>query len=385
MEESRLTYLVGRYADNIASEAELDELFGYIRQSGEDAGLKTVIMQVFEQHEVRDMADHVEWTAMFEKIVGEEELEEAVPMVHRVHFLRKYWWAAAVLILLAGAAVIFNTKQPNMVVAVQHDLKPGHSGAILTLSDGREVVLDSTANGNIAIQGNAQVIKKDGIIQYEAGKAGIATEIVYNTIRTPKGRQISLVLPDGSKVWLNAASSVTYPTAFTEKTRAVTITGEAYFEVAHNASQPFQVKAGGQTIEDIGTAFNVNAYTDEVAIKTTLIEGAVKVNSTILKPGEQASLDAQNNIKVNKDADIDEVTAWKNGSFRFSSADIHDIMRQAARWYDVEIEYKGEVNETFTGGISRNVNASQLLHILESTNKLKFTIDGKKIIVEPVK
>ncbi len=382
MDENRLTYLVSRYSDNTAAEGELDELFGYIRQSGEDAGLKTVIMQVFEQQEITDPAEHVEWTAMFERII-EKPANTIIPMVHRIHFLRKYWWAAAVILLLAG---LFILNKPTAIITanIQHDVKPGHAGAILTLSDGRKIVLDSANNGNIALQGNAQVVKKDGAVQYEAAKAGIATEVVYNTMTTGKGRQFTLVLPDGSKVWLDAASSITYPTAFTGHDRSVTITGQAYFEVVHKTKQPFKVQANTVTIEDIGTAFNVNAYNDEPTVKTTLIEGAVKVNSTMLQPGEQASLDGQGKIAIYKDVDIDEVTAWKDGRFRFNSADIETIMRQAARWYDVEIVYEGKVSGTISGGTSRFVNASQLLHVLELTKKVTFDIQGKKIIVKPV-
>jgi ferric-dicitrate binding protein FerR (iron transport regulator) len=222
--------------------------------------------------------------------------------------------------------------------------------------------------------------------------AGNTAEAVgYNTFTIPRGsKPLSLTLSDGSRVWLNVGSSLTYPTAFTGKERRVTITGEAYFEVAHNAAMPFRVQHDDITISVLGTHFNVNTYEDETAERITLLEGSVLVSkknaSKLLEPGQQASIshDEVNNIKVAGGVDLDEVMAWRDGKFRFGeSMDIGTIMRQISRWYDVDIEYKGSVKQRFWGSISKSVNVSQVLKILEATGGVKFTVEGNKIIVTP--
>jgi transmembrane sensor len=212
--------------------------------------------------------------------------------------------------------------------------------------------------------------------------------MVYNTLVTKRKERspYPLILADGTKVWLNAASSIIFPVAFTGKDRTVTITGEAYFEVAHNATQPFKVKANGQMIEDIGTAFNVNAYSDEPVVTTTLLQGSVRVSltdneaSVVLKPGDQAKA-ANGGLKLKSNVDLDGAVAWKSGIFQFKNTRIDEVLRQAARWYDVDVDYRqGIPDQTFTGRISENVNLSGLLEIL-SYSGVHFRIEGNKIIV----
>jgi ferric-dicitrate binding protein FerR (iron transport regulator) len=235
------------------------------------------------------------------------------------------------------------------------------------------------------MQGNTKIIKTDsGRLAYN-GTNEKPTEITYNTLSTPKGGQYQLILPDGSKVWLNAASSIRYPTAFVGNSRIVEITGEAYFEVMHNSKVPFEVKTRSQVIEDIGTSFNVNAYTDEAAIRTTLLEGAVKVDNVVLKPGEQAEADnGTQKITVIKGVDIQRAVAWKNGIFSFKDADLKTVMRQLARWYNVDVEYEGAVpGGSFGGDIGRGLTLSQVLEGLAETRvKYKIT-EGNKIIIQP--
>jgi ferric-dicitrate binding protein FerR (iron transport regulator) len=202
-------------------------------------------------------------------------------------------------------------------------------------------------------------------------------------VNTPIGGQYQLILPDSTKVWLNAASSIRFPTVFTGSERRVEVTGEAYFQVRHMKAQSFVVQAGNQAIEDIGTGFNVNTYPDEGSIRTTLVEGAIKVNGELLKPDQQAVTATDGKTLLRNDIIVSDVIAWKNGQFRFKGADIEDLMRQAARWYNVQVEYKGKVNETFSGGISRKVNLSELLQILELTGTVEFEINGNKITVIP--
>jgi ferric-dicitrate binding protein FerR (iron transport regulator) len=214
------------------------------------------------------------------------------------------------------------------------------------------------------------------------------TEVLYNTLTTPRGGQYQLVLPDGSKVWLNAASAISYPTAFTGSERKVEIKGEAYFEIAKNTAMPFIVKVNDAQVQVLGTHFNINAYSDEDAIKTTLLEGAVKVTkdaaSTLLKPGQQAILGrSSNEIRVQENTDLDAVLAWKNGYFSFNQTDLATIMRQIARWYDVDIVYSDKVPERrFGGEIPRNTNAAEVLKMLEES-KVHFRIEGRKVIVLP--
>jgi ferric-dicitrate binding protein FerR (iron transport regulator) len=208
-----------------------------------------------------------------------------------------------------------------------------------------------------------------------------------NTIQTPRGGQYQVILPDGTKVWLNAASSLAYPTAFTGADRAVKLNGEAYFEVADNKDKPFKVMAGNMEINVLGTHFNVMAYEDENAIKTTLLEGSVKVTngkiSHLLKPGQEGRVDRQSGAFRLLEADANEAVAWKNGVFQFGGASIESVMREIVRWYDVDVEYQGRTNEHFRGTISRSVNASEVFKMLELTGAVHFTIDKKKIIVKP--
>jgi transmembrane sensor len=289
--------------------------------------------------------------------------------------------AAAILLLLAGAAIyLARNHQPSPSLATTHytgDVAPGHNGATLHLSDGSSIRLDSAKNGTVATQGNVRAIKSNGQLKY----IGKNVDLVYNTISTDRGRQWQLTLPDGTKVWLNAASSIRYPLTFTGK-RVVTLTGEAYFEVAHNAKQPFEVKAAGQTIQDIGTSFNINAYSDEPAMKTTLVEGAATVNGTMLKPGQQAVL-IHDQVQLSV-ANIPQALAWKNGFFGFDHADIHTVMRQLSRWYGVDVKFQGEPdNAPFQGKIGRDLTLAQVLNILEQVH-VHFRIEeDKRIIILP--
>ncbi|MBW7840774.1 MAG: FecR domain-containing protein [Chitinophagaceae bacterium] len=272
----------------------------------------------------------------------------------------------------------------------QNDLEPGGNKAVLTLADGSTIILDSINSGAISTQGNVMVIKlSDGQLSYKvsAQKEAGAT-ISYNTITTPKGGQYQLELADGSKVWLNAASSLTFPTAFSGAQRNVKMKGEAYFEVSKDASKPFIVSAGEVSVEVLGTEFNVNAYEDEENLKTTLLKGAVNVTDNrqtiTLVPGEQARFNHSNHqLKTLKGVDVNSVIAWKNGFFSFNDASLKEVMQQLARWYDVDVVYEGTVKEReFGGKIDRNANASQVLKILEESN-VHFRIEGKKIIVMP--
>lgn len=312
-----------------------------------------------------------------------------------ISFYMQRFAVAAVFILLVGFGAYWlladrNTVTPKELAsenkkAADNSLQPGGNRAVLKLADGTEILLDSAHTGTLAQQGQVKVIKlTDGQLSYSSSE-GKSSEILYNTITTPKGGQYQLVLEDGSKVWLNAASVLRFPAFFGGKGRTVELAGEGYFEIA-KSNIPFHVKLNDLDVQVVGTHFNVNGYTDEAATRTTLLEGSVKVTkgvqNTLLKPRQQAAVSNKGNISIVDDVDVEKVVAWKNGFFHFKNTDIKTILREASRWYDVEFKYEDEIDETFSGQISRNVNASQLLKILELTGKVHFVIQGKTIIVK---
>lgn len=302
-----------------------------------------------------------------------------------------YRWpaAAAVLVLLLWGA--WWLKRPATIPApvaqktTPQDIPAGDNKATLTLANGTRILLDEAANGTVASQGGIQIHKTaNGQLVYTLATSNPATDTGYNTIQTPKGGQYQVNLPDGSKVWLNAATSLTFPAAFGASGRSVTLNGEAYFEVAAlSHAQPFTVQVNDLTVAVLGTAFNVMGYSDEKSMRTTLLTGTVRVTqgstSKVLQPGQQA---VGNSLQI-QPADTEAAIAWKNGMTVFTNADIHSIMRQVARWYDVEIVYRGEIPQRlFTGKIPRDANVSKVLKILALSN-IHFTIEDRKIIVTP--
>lgn len=310
------------------------------------------------------------------------------PGVH-IKPLRKklYSWlsAAAAAILISGLVIYFSSDKSLEQQAETANLQPGKNKAELTLANGSHISLDDAADGNLTKEAGVQITKtKDGQLLYTVTDAG-APANARNTIKTPYGGQYMVILPDQSKVWLNAGSSLNYPVSFANaKTRNVNLTGEAYFEIAKDKMHPFVVKTAKQEVKVLGTFFNINSYADEPATLTTLLEGSVSVSSTtahhILKPGEQSMLTSQG-IEVAA-ANTEEVMAWKNGYFRFNDEKLESVMRKIARWYDVEIEFEGEISEEeYNGKISRYKNIAQVLEMLSETNTVHFKINGRRILV----
>ncbi|MBE8724374.1 FecR family protein [Flavobacterium hungaricum] len=306
---------------------------------------------------------------------------------------------AASITLLLGTGVFYfskSEKEQNIQVAEKPvEIAPGGNRGILTLSNGKQIVLsDITAKDTIAQEGEQDevTIKMDanGVITYviNPNAAGAKEdENSFNTLSTPTGGQYNIVLADGTKVFLNAVSSIKYPTQFNGDQRIVELDGEAYFEVAKNKSKPFIVKSDQQSIEVLGTHFNVHAYDNESVVKTTLLEGSVAVSSknqkAVLKPGQQANL-SDNTAKITiKEVDTEAAIAWKNGRFKFDNADLKSVMKQLERWYGIKVEYRGDVSDVrFNGGTFRNKNLSEVLKVLELSN-IKFKVEGKTIIVDP--
>ncbi|MCR8558358.1 FecR domain-containing protein [Mucilaginibacter sp. BJC16-A38] len=304
--------------------------------------------------------------------------------------------AAAAIFLAAASTIMYcimHRQQQNQVAvnkpAVTHDVNPGGNKATLTLSNGATYVLDSAKNGILTQNGKISIKKeKDGQIVYAADgvKSTTADENMYNTMTTKAGGQYQVLLADGTKVWLNSESSIKYPTAFKGSQRIVELTGEAYFEVAKNAAMPFIVKVNDMQVKVLGTHFNIMAYNDEAAVKTTLLEGSVKLSigqaSNVLKPGQQGMVNKNGQIKV-VDVDTDLAIAWKNGYFEFDRSNIQEIMAQLSRWYDTKVTYEGKIpDDEFVGRIERGVKLSQVLRILELSH-VHFKIENKNIIVTP--
>ena len=301
--------------------------------------------------------------------------------------------AASVIFLVAIAAYLWTGSKENALpaaaVAKTVDRAPGKSGATLTLGDGTQVSLDTIANATVALQGGVVARVKDGALIYE----GTAEQTVYNTMTTPNGRQFLLVLPDGSRVWLNAASAIRYPTVFSGKERSVDITGEAYFEVAKNTQMPFRVRVNSKMeVEVLGTSFNINAYENEEDIRTTLLEGSVRIVNPdtpesspgqpplILTAGQQAKTNGSQSTVINK-ADIGKAVAWKNGFFDFENASLDEVMRQLERWYDIEVIYENGVPDfIFFGRISRDTRLSGLIKGLKAS-KVHFRMEGERRLV----
>lgn len=303
--------------------------------------------------------------------------------------------AAALLIFISGVAIYFVLKTTSHNTTVEassqqlkNEIAPGGNKAILTLSDGSTIILDDAKDGQVAQQGSTQIAKSaNGQLVYNV-LDNKQTEIAFNSLTTPRGGQFRLTLPDGSKVWLNTVSSIKYPTAFVGSKRKVEISGEAYFEIAHDPARPFEVSVNGMVVKVLGTHFNINAYNDEVSVNTTLLEGSIMLTkdnaAATLIPGQQAQMISNgSNFKVINEVDIDQVVAWKNGYFSFNRAGLQTVMRQIARWYDVEISYEGKIPERqFGGKIDRDSNISEVLKILEES-KVHFRIKEKSIIVSP--
>jgi len=325
--------------------------------------------------------------------------EKIFPAKRKLFFLamKKWQYAAIVsaIVVAAGIGIYIKYDGPSggTKIADSHpfhnDVAPGGNKALLTLEDGRTIILDTVQNGTLSRQGGTKVLKiNNGQLAYKANASSTPGSVSYNMLSTPRGGQYQLFLPDGSKVWLNASSSLKYPTAFTGKDRGVELTGEGYFEVAKNAAMPFSVKVNGVAIEVLGTDFNVNAYADEAEVRTSLLTGSVRVSlgsvNSLLKPGDQSQVDAHGKFIVVNDVDVDNEISWKNGYFFFEKADIRTIMRQISRWYDVEVEFEGAVSETrrFGGKIQRDLQLSQVLEVLQ-TSQVHCRIEGRKLIVMP--
>lgn len=395
VEEQRFNELLEGYLANKITPEDYQELMCMVNSGAHDQILKDKVDLSLIQDQNDIHLDPLRAKKIINHIISSEKSNvQVVPLIpKRLTFLRLAVAASIIGLLLLGTFFWFNRGEQGEVAKTEmrynghkNDVLPGGDKAILTLGDGSTIVLDNAQNGTLTQQGATKVIKLDGKLAYDPAGAG-STEVVYNTISTPRGGQYQIELPDGSQVWLNAASSLRFPTAFAGKERRVEISGEAYFEVTKNKSMPFIVTVDGSEVQVLGTHFNIMAYKEEKAVKTTLLEGSVRFvsgnNASVLKPGQQSQLTKEGQVKVMSGVDVDEVMAWKNGMFYFKDADIETVMRQLSRWYDVDIEYQGEIKpKKFGGEIQRDLNLSDVLEGLKETG-IHFRIEGKKLIVLP--
>ncbi|MBO9572916.1 MAG: FecR family protein [Chitinophagaceae bacterium] len=420
MAQETLTYYFDRYAQGTLNADEREVFVQMLRDPANTEAVQQILDQDWPQWEQLPL----EFPDAIKRIeegvaaaISRENNTETIPAVHRVpsltggrRFFKTTWfkYAAAILLITGISTYLWNNIRRERTHTVSNqpikkDILPGSQRARLTLADGSTIILDSAANGQLATQGNSKVIKLDnGQLVYSAkppipshggvapGGAGVGSvqQLSTNTMSTPRGGQYQLTLSDGTRVWLNAASSITYPTTFTEKTREVSITGEAYFEVKQDKSKPFFVRTPKELISVLGTSFNVNVYTDEPISKTSLIEGSVLISPAegrstppkagrgwILKPG-QALLNNKI-ISTNIQQDI----AWKNGGFDFNDMDLASALRQLSRWYNIDIVYEGKIpQKKLWGGVGRDLNLSQVL-ILLSNLGIKTKLTGNTLTI----
>ncbi|MEZ2443451.1 FecR family protein [Chitinophaga sp. RCC_12] len=392
MENTRIYYLAGQYLDKSLSDAEQVEFQQLLQAPDHQEALQAVFDELAGELDMNATQDEA-LLPLLQRALNSDK------PARRMHFLPRRSWAAAsiILLVLAAGAYFWLTHKKNTppaaIAAKPTDIAPGREGAILTLADGSRVALDSLHNGVIAKQNGTQLVLANGQLAYDPAGAPNG-EIVFNTMSTPKGRQFRVTLPDGTQVWLNAASSIRYPTLFSGQERKVAVTGEAYFEVAKNAAMPFRVSVNNKAeIEVLGTHFNVNAYENEQTIATTLLEGSVRVaafsngrqpGNVVLRPGQQAQIEsaAKTGIRVIENANTDKVMAWKNGIFYFDGVSFAEIMRQMERWYDIEVVYeKGVPDIAFEGEMTKDVSLNGLLVMLGRTG-IHFRLEGRKLIVQ---
>lgn len=386
MDEQLLRALFDKYINRQCSAEEVKQLVTLLQEAKAEDALSEPMEMLWEQIRTEKRTYAVDWTRIYKTVTGQAK-------VVKLSKLKRYWWAAAVVIIcvlgIGGYFVFHQPKQPQPIgVSQPNDVQPpSGTKAVIVLATGEKVVLDSTANGTLIKQGGANLVKSSETeIVYQTGANNQQQVTEYNTLFNPRGSKvISVTLNDGTKVWLNSESSLKYPTVFTGSTREVEITGEAYFEVTHNEKMPFKVKKGDVEVTVLGTEFNVNTYPDEKNIKVTLVRGSVKVaannNFVTIRPGEQAEVVAGSTPVTHESVNIEEVLAWKNGIFSYTNSDLETIMRQMARWYNVEVVYKDKINDRYTVNVPRTVPLSQLFKFIEMSGGVHFEIEGTKVTV----
>ncbi|MEO5889332.1 MAG: FecR domain-containing protein [Ferruginibacter sp.] len=397
MDNPRLTYLFQVYFNKTASPTEREEFMELIASNENDEQLKSLLADSWQEFNGQNQVfNEGQYGEMLANILEKGNADSPAPLA--VAYKKNTNWlriaaAAAIFFIAASGTWFWLKNRQSEQVAIQSKvisdddkqaIVPGGNKAVLTLANGTTIVLDSSLQGTLANQGNARVMKLNtATLAYNAEDIA-AGETVYNTLSTPSGGQYQLILQDGTKVWLNASSSIYFPTVFKGKERNVTVTGEAYFEVAKNAAKPFKISVDDMKVQVLGTHFNIMAYGDESSINTTLLEGSVKISkgssNKLLVPGQESRINKAGDIKIVA-AEIEEVMAWKNGWFQFNGYDIEKVMRQISRWYNVDVVYEGKIPPGhFSGIVSRTNDISQVLKIIQAGG-VRFKITGRKVTV----
>lgn len=387
----RIKFLIAGFIRETLTEPEQDELDAWVSASEENLLLFEDLTDVNNVEENLKFLDEVNTEKALRRIKVKAGIRNRTGRTAR---LWSYGIAASVILAIGVFAVLKWTeggvaRDDEKIIAGQPDIAPGVNKAVLTTADGSTISLADAAHGFLRDEnGTTITITATGELTYTNGKSAEGAGTTFNTLSTPRGGQYKVVLPDGSRVWLNAASSLKYPTAFTGPDREVELTGEAFFEVTKNTAFPFKVKLpDASVVEVLGTSFNVMTYDDEINQQTTLIEGSVKLSGhnseMMIKPGEQALVDKEGRVSINRSVNTGEITAWVEGNFEFRNASLETIMRQVQRWYDVEVVYQARVNHEFTVDVSRGEPVSRLLRLLELTNRVHFKIENKRIYVLP--
>jgi ferric-dicitrate binding protein FerR (iron transport regulator) len=393
MQEERFNILLEQYVTDMMNKEDRKEFLSLLKNPHYQSRLEKVMEKEWNHGEYEEPQNEQIGQLIEQNVMGEIRKAKVVPIKQGSGtWMRKMVAVAAVLILIAGAYYLISgnsSKKDNTIASVKKaaiDVKQAGNNAVLTLGDGQDVILDKSTNGTITRQGGIRLDKtRDGMLWYvPEGEAG---EVVFNTVSTPNGGEYHVRLSDGTNVWLNAVSSLRFPAAFAGNERMVQVTGEAYFEVAHNAKKPFRVEVKGMQVQVLGTHFNINSYHDEGLSKTTLVQGKIKITggnaSATLLPGQQALLTAANALSVVKHADVEEALAWKNGYFKFNETEVETAMKQIGRWYNLEVVYVGSTpNGHCTGKIGRNLSALNLAKVLNGIG-IHCIIEGKKITVTP--
>ncbi|WP_293788994.1 FecR family protein [uncultured Pedobacter sp.] len=388
--DQRINELLIQYVDKRISEADFKELFEYLSQT-ENRHIFDDFMKKSEKETLPDItANHVDWDHMYQQIVENGQEKPKFGLI--INIGKKLTIAASlVMMVYLGYQLYYQPKVIHTVTAVpKQDLEPGKNKAILTLADGSKIILDDKHNGMLTKQGVVDISKSDqGTVVYSAKKTAPSEKIYINTLSTPRGGHFKLMLPDKTTVWLNAESSITFPSAFTGNERKVKVTGETYFEVSKNRNKPFLVESGEAQVEVLGTHFNVNVYPNEENSAVTLLEGSVKLNrqahSKKILPGQQAIFNRNSDRIDVRYVDVDNVVDWKNGLFIFEDATVPEVMRQIERWYDVDVKYIGQIpGIKFNGALSRSNNVSKLLKLLRAAGNIEFHIHNKTIEVKQI-
>ncbi len=392
----RYKKLFKKYLDNTLSKEEFSEFWELTQKDEDNSTLEYLLAELWDENKSEPYNYRgATKDRIFKQIIKKEKQLSDKPErpLRRNNLIYKV--AAVFIVLITVASVVLlNIGPKNNIVgsgyktALKYDIPPGGNKATLTLADGKIIVLDNIDSGMVSLERETAIVKKEGKLIYKPININKnpSLPVSYNTINTPKGGQQMIVLPDGSKVWLNSASSMKFPTQFNDSVRKVEINGEGYFEIQPNKEVPFIVSSKKLTVRVLGTHFNINAYEDEAEEKVALLEGSVQLSSPstelnqIIEPGQQASLDGSGKLSVSE-VDVENIIAWKQGKFKFESMDIESIMRQISRWYDIEVEFEKNIQQRFNGTISKDVSLITLLKALGETEEVNFKIEGRKITV----